>query len=74
MLDAQWAFHLASMCQVSLIGYLVGGAFLSLAYFDLPYDIIVILVVTSRWLNVRGWEKDVHGAFAQHWVGDGLDP
>ena len=30
--------------QVSLVGYAVGGAFLSLAYFDLYYDIIIILV------------------------------
>lgn len=39
---------LAGMCQVSLIGYAVGGAFLSLAYFDLPYNILVILVVAHR--------------------------
>ena len=33
------------MCQVSLVGYAVGGAFLSLTYFDLPYYIVLILVV-----------------------------
>jgi hypothetical protein len=33
------------MCQVSLVGYAVGGAFLSLTYFDLPYYIVVILIV-----------------------------
>lgn len=41
---------LAGMCQVSLVGYAVGGAFLSLAYFDLPYNILVILVVANRLL------------------------
>lgn len=41
---------LASMCQVSLVGYAVGGAFLSLAYFDLPYNILVMLVVANRML------------------------
>ncbi|HNH52797.1 MAG TPA: putative O-glycosylation ligase, exosortase A system-associated, partial [Nitrosomonas sp.] len=46
-----WLHHLAGMCQVSLIGYLAGGAFLSLAYFDLPYNILVVLVVYQRWLN-----------------------
>jgi probable O-glycosylation ligase (exosortase A-associated) len=42
-----WAFHLASMSKVSFVGYFVGGAFLSLAYFDLPYDIMVALVCTQ---------------------------
>ncbi len=40
-----WAGILAGMCQVSLVGYAVGGAFLSLTYFDLPYYIVLILVV-----------------------------
>lgn len=43
--DLEWARDLAAMCQVSLIGYLVGGAFLSLAYFDLPYYIVAMLIV-----------------------------
>jgi probable O-glycosylation ligase (exosortase A-associated) len=45
--DNAWAFHLASMAKVSLVGYFVGGAFLSLAYFDLPYDIMAALVCTQ---------------------------
>jgi putative inorganic carbon (HCO3(-)) transporter len=53
----QWAHDLATMCQVSLVGYAVGGAFLSLAYFDLPYNIVVILVVTVRWLATQREEK-----------------
>ena len=51
--DLAWAFQLAGMSQVSLVGYAVGGAFLSLAYFDLPYNILVILVVLQRWLSAR---------------------
>ncbi len=47
----QWPRDLAVMCQTSLVGYAVGGAFLSLAYFDLPYNIVVLLVVTMRWLQ-----------------------
>ena len=40
-----WAHDLAAMCQVSLVGYAIGGAFLSLSYFDLPYYIVAVLVV-----------------------------
>jgi len=46
--QTQWASELANMCQVSLIGYLVGGAFLSLAYFDLPYDVMILVVLAQR--------------------------
>lgn len=62
-IDTEWSYHLAAMCQVSLVGYAVGGAFLSLAYFDLPYNILVILVVTLRWLQERRWETETQGAF-----------
>lgn len=61
--ETQWAFYLAGMCQVSLAGYAVGGAFLSLAYFDLPYNILVILVVTLRWLREKRWETETQGVF-----------
>ncbi len=51
--DLLWVRQLASMCHVSLAAYAVGGAFLSLAYFDLPYNIMIIVVVTERWLAHR---------------------
>jgi probable O-glycosylation ligase (exosortase A-associated) len=51
--DLSWVFRLAGMCQVSLVGFMVGGAFLSLAYFDLPYNLMVIIVVTKRWLLLK---------------------
>lgn len=35
--DLEWAYTLGSMVQVSLVGYFVGGAFLNLAFWDLPY-------------------------------------
>lgn len=41
-----WAHDLARMVQVSLIGFGVGGAFLSLLYFDVPYYLMAILVAT----------------------------
>lgn len=48
--DLKWASDLAAMSQVSIVGFAVGGAFLSLAYFDLYYDIIALLVVLEKFL------------------------
>lgn len=44
----QWAHMLGSMAKVSLVGFAVGGAFLSIAYWDMPFYIMVILVCTER--------------------------
>ncbi len=44
--ELAWAHDLAAMLQVSLVGYLVGGAFLGLAYFDLPYHIMALMLLT----------------------------
>ncbi len=43
-----WAGNLASMCQVALVGYGTGGAFLGLAYFDLPYHIMAMIIVLDE--------------------------
>lgn len=40
-----WAQNLASMLQVSLVGFAVGGAALSLAYYDLVLTLIGILEI-----------------------------
>jgi O-antigen ligase len=45
--DLRWAFTLASMTQVSLAGYAVGGAFLDLAFWDLPYYLYAAAAVTQ---------------------------
>jgi putative inorganic carbon (HCO3(-)) transporter len=44
--DLRWAGDLAAMVQVGLVGYAVGGAFLGLAYFDLYYHLIAMIVLT----------------------------
>lgn len=46
--DLAWASDLTRMCQVCLIGYAISGSFLSLAYYDLYYDIIIILVCLEK--------------------------
>ena len=43
----KWAFDLSSMLQVSLVGYCATGVFLDVAYFDLLYVILALIVATS---------------------------
>ena len=56
--QTQWLSHLGAMCQVSLAGYAVGGAFLSLAYYDLPYNILVLVVLGCRWMDGKAWVSE----------------
>ncbi len=49
--ELRWAADLARMIQVSLVGYAVGGAFLNLAYYDVPYYLLIALVLTRRLLE-----------------------
>lgn len=51
----QWCRDLGAMCQVSLIGYFVGGAFLSLSYFDMPYNVMVAVVLAQLWVRRQAW-------------------
>lgn len=46
--ELRWAFDLAAMLQVSIIGFAIGGAFLSLAYYDLYFDIIALLILIEK--------------------------
>ena len=43
-----WAVDLARMLQVSMVSYGSAGAFLSLAYFDLPWHIIAIIILVKE--------------------------
>ncbi|ENO90595.1 putative O-glycosylation ligase, exosortase A system-associated [Thauera linaloolentis] len=56
--ETRWAADLGAMVQVSLVGYAVGGAFLSLSYFDLPYNMMILVVAAKKWVQTRGWERD----------------
>ena len=40
-----WAYEAAGMLQVGFAGFGVGGAFLGLAYFDLPYHIMAMMII-----------------------------
>lgn len=45
--EYQWAGTLSRMIQVSMVGFGVGGAFLSLLYYDVPYYLIAAVVSTG---------------------------
>jgi probable O-glycosylation ligase (exosortase A-associated) len=46
--DLEWAYHFGLMTQVTLVGFAAGGAFLSLIVFDVPYYLIMAMVVMRR--------------------------
>ncbi|THF63654.1 putative O-glycosylation ligase, exosortase A system-associated [Pseudothauera nasutitermitis] len=64
--QARWAADLGAMVQVALIGFAAGGAFLSLSYFDLPYNMLVMVVLARRWVETRGWERDPPGTLLEY--------
>ena len=70
--ELEWARHLGLMMQVTLIGYAVGGAFLSLVNYDVPYYLVAVIVAARALValevrparGVRGAARftGVHGA------------
>lgn len=43
--EQRWVTELAAMLQYSVIAYMLGGTFLGLAYFDLPYYLVMAAVL-----------------------------
>jgi probable O-glycosylation ligase (exosortase A-associated) len=48
----KWAADLAAMIQVSLVGYAAGGAFLGMSYWDLPYHLMIIVLLAAQFSGV----------------------
>ncbi len=48
-----WVPLLMPMAQVSLIGFAVGGAFLSLAYVDVPYYVLIVVALVDATMKER---------------------
>jgi probable O-glycosylation ligase (exosortase A-associated) len=46
--EVAWAGHWAHMLQAAIVAYLVTGAFMSMAYFDLAYHFLVIAVLVRH--------------------------
>jgi len=73
-IDKKWMGDLASMLQVSLLGYAISGAFLGLAYFDLYYHLIAMIIllryldekddgVNEPVVEKQAGNHDIHGRF-----------
>lgn len=60
--EFEWVRQLGTCFKVSLVGFAVGGAFLSLAYWDMPYYLMGILVATDLWSRRRLAELGGGGA------------
>lgn len=52
--EHRWMADLARMLQVSFVAYAVGGAFLSLSYFDLPWHMLSFLILMRVLLEEHG--------------------
>jgi hypothetical protein len=59
--EDEWMSGLSSMIKVSLVAYATGGAFLSLAYYDLPWHMLVILVLLDQEARRRGLYPEKRG-------------
>jgi putative inorganic carbon (HCO3(-)) transporter len=62
--DLSWAAALSKMIQASMVGFAVGGAFLSLLYFDVPYYLLAIVVVLRVLV-----ERELQGRHATQLIG-----
>jgi len=51
--ELEWARQLATMIQASFVGFAVGGAFLSLLYFDVPYYLMAVIIATRALVAKR---------------------
>ena len=56
--ETMWGADLASMIQVSMIGFASAGAFLGLAYFDLYYTLIALMTICSIVLKEQALQAE----------------
>ncbi len=59
--DLKWAADLGPMIQVSMIAYASSGAFLSLSYYDLPYNVMIMAVIAQRMVRASLREAEKAG-------------
>lgn len=51
--DLKWLFDLASMLQVSLVGYMAAGTFLPMPYFDLSLQLMALSAALSTYCKQK---------------------
>ena len=54
--ELHWMGELAAMVQVSMVAYFTAGAFLGMAYFDLYYNIVVVVIAMK--VMLRKWRTE----------------
>ena len=56
--ELSWCINLSKMVQVSQMAYMSGGAFLGLAYWNMPYHLMVIVILVNvhilKYLKEKG--------------------
>ena len=52
-----WAYNLTRCIRISMIAYGTGGAFLSLAYFDLPWQMMLTLILIENAVRTSDEQK-----------------
>ena len=68
-----WRRVLGQMVQVSMIGYAITGAFLSMAYFDLPYNVMVISALALRFARMESRDASTQTAVDGRVAQGGVD-
>jgi probable O-glycosylation ligase (exosortase A-associated) len=56
--ETRWIADLAGMVQVSMVGYAVAGSFLGLAYFDLYYHLVAVVILCKAILSKHLVEQE----------------
>lgn len=51
-----WMVHCADALQIALIAYMVGGTFLDVAYFDMFYYLIAVLIIVKERIRLLAME------------------
>lgn len=67
--QTEWTVQLGAMIQVSLVGFAVGGAFLSLTYYDLPYNLMALAVAARAWVQSGAWRQEAPIPFTRRVFG-----
>ena len=70
--DLRWAFDLGTALQVSVVGYAVGGTFLTVAFYDLFYYLLIIIIAADV-VVARQIAEEKAAGHAGHPTGPGME-